>query len=71
MPLLQEDEEFARNMTVGERAGVWVDAEAGNYDSRKDGGTPEYIRRMKYRTEQYEGLRGYNVSRAIAAGWLE
>lgn len=53
---------------------IWeapIDAEAGSYDSRTDGSTPEYIRRMLRKTEEYDGILQFNVSRYMAVRQLE
>lgn len=50
---------------------VSIDGEAGGYDSRRDGSTQEYVRRMLRKTENYDSILQFNVSRYMAAKQLK
>ena len=68
-----EPQGISGEIPYAEQAQVYqpIDAQIGDYDSRVDGNTPEYIRRMERQNEKYDGLRQFNVSRFMAGLQLE
>lgn len=61
---------YSEKAAYGEQA-QGIDAEVGNFDSRVDGNTPEYIRRMNRIYEKYDGLLQFNMSRYMAHWQIE
>ena len=72
VPWLAEGGASAEGM-YAEQAQVYqpIDAEVGDYDSRVDGNTPEYIRRMNRLNEKYDSWLQLNVSRFMAGLQIE